>query len=195
MLIYGRKQHNIDSVQIISVGQLCPTLRSHGLQHARLPCPSPRPRACSNSCPFSWWWHPTISPSAKPFCSCPQSSSSGSFLMTQFFASGGQIIRASPSASALPMKIQNWFPLLLWTPCSPRDPQESSVIPSSRASILWRSAFFMVQLSHSCMTTGKTIDLISQTFVGKGMSLPFDMLCRLVIKEMETTPVFLPGKP
>ena len=128
--MYGRKQHDIDSVQISSVGQLCPTLSPHGLQHTRLPCPSPSPRACSNSCPSSRWWHPTISSSAIPFCSCLQVFPAlGSFLMTQFFASGGQSIGASPSASVLPMKTQNWFPLLVWHPCSPRDPQESSVTP------------------------------------------------------------------
>ena len=86
----------------------------HGLQHARLPCPSPTPRACSNSCPLSRWCHPTISSSVVPFSSCLQSfPGSGSFPMRQFFASGGQTIGVSPSTSFLPMNIQDWFPLFI----------------------------------------------------------------------------------
>ena len=78
----------------------------------RLPCPSPTPRACSNACPSSRWCHPTISSSAVPFFSCLQSfPASGSFQMSQFFASGSQSIEVSASASVLPMNIQGWFPL------------------------------------------------------------------------------------
>ena len=88
------------------------SLRPHGLQHARLPCPSPTPGACSNSCPSSRWCHPTISSSVVPFSSCLQSfPGSGSFLVSQFFASGGQSIGVSASASVSPMNIQDWFPL------------------------------------------------------------------------------------
>ena len=88
------------------------SLQLHGLQHARLPCPSPTPRACSNSCPLSRWCHPAISPSVIPFSSCLQSfPASGSFPISQFFASGGQSIGASASASVLPMNIQDCFPL------------------------------------------------------------------------------------
>ena len=89
------------------------SLRPHGLQHsARPPCPSPTPGACSNSCPLSQWCHPTISSSVVPFSSCLQSfPASGSFLRSQFFASGGQDIGAYASASVLPMNIQVWFPL------------------------------------------------------------------------------------
>ena len=90
-----------------------------GLQHVRLPCPSPTPGACSNSCPSSWWCHPTISPSVISFSSCFQSfPATGSFLRSQFFASGGQSIGASTSASVFPMNIQDWFPLGLtgWSP-------------------------------------------------------------------------------
>ena len=88
------------------------SLQPHGLQHARLPCPSPTPGACSNSCPSSWWCHPTISSSVVPFSYCLQSfPASGSFPMSQFFASGNQNIGASASASVLPMTIQDWFPL------------------------------------------------------------------------------------
>ena len=81
----------------------------HGLQHARLPCPSPTPGACSNSCPSSQWHRPTFSSSVLSFSSCLQSfPASGSFPMSQFFASG---IGASISASVLPMNIWDWFPL------------------------------------------------------------------------------------
>ena len=80
--------------------------------HARLPCPLPTLRACSNSCPSSWWCHPTIASSVVPFSSCLQSfPAAGSFQMNQFFASGGQSIRVSASASVFPMNIQDWFPL------------------------------------------------------------------------------------
>ena len=84
----------------------------HGLQHARLPCPSPTPGAYSNSCPLSRWCHSAISSSVLPFSSHLQSfPASGSFPMSQFFASGGQSIEASASASVLSMNIQDWFPL------------------------------------------------------------------------------------
>ena len=87
-------------------------LQPHGLQHTRLPCPSPPPGACSNSCPLSRWCHLTISSSVVPFSSHLQSfPASGSFLRSQLFASGGQSIGVSASASVLPMNIQDWFPL------------------------------------------------------------------------------------
>ena len=95
-----------------SVTQSCLTRRPHGLQHARLPCPSPTPGAYSNSCPSSQWCHPTLSPSIVPFSShLPSFPASGSFLVSQFFPSGGQSIRVSASASVLPMNIQDWLPL------------------------------------------------------------------------------------
>ena len=88
------------------------SLQPHGLQHARLPCSSPTPGACSNSYPLSWWCHPTILSSVILFSSCLQSFPvSGSFPMSQFFASGSQSIGVSASASVLPMNIQDWFPL------------------------------------------------------------------------------------
>ena len=88
------------------------SLRPHGLQHARPPCPSLSPRGCSNSCPLSWRCHPTISSSVTPFSSCLQSfPASGSFLMSRLFTSGGQRIGVSASASVLPMNSQDWFPL------------------------------------------------------------------------------------
>ena len=91
------------------------SLQPHRLHHAWLPCPSPTPGACSNLCPLRGWCHPTISSSVIPFSSCLLSFlASGSFQMSQFFASGGQSIGVSASASVLPMNIQGWFPLE-WT--------------------------------------------------------------------------------
>ena len=88
------------------------SLKPHRLQHARPLCPSPTPGVYSNSCPLSWWYHPTISSSVIPFSSCPQSfPASASFQMSQFSASGGQSIGVSTLASVLPMNIQDWFPL------------------------------------------------------------------------------------
>ena len=105
------------SVQFSSVAQLCLTLRPHGLQHTRLPCPPPTPGVYSNSCPLIQWCHPTISFSVVPFSSCLQSfPASGSFQMSQFFPSGDQSIGVSACWkdwcwSVLPMNIQDWFPL------------------------------------------------------------------------------------
>ena len=97
----------ISSVQLLSVSD---SLRPHGLQHARPPCPSPTPGVYSNSCPLSRWCHPTIS--SLPFSSHLQSlPASGSFPVSQFFASGGQSIGVSASALVLSMYIQDWFPL------------------------------------------------------------------------------------
>ena len=88
------------------------SLWPHGPQHARLPCPSPYPGVYPNSCSSSRWCHPAISSSVVPFSSCPQSfPASGSFPMSQLFASGGQTIGVSASTSVLPMNIQGWFPL------------------------------------------------------------------------------------
>ena len=86
------------------------SLWPHGLQHTKLPCPSLSPRVCSKSRPLSWWCCPTISSSVTAFSSCPQSfPASGSLPMSHFFASGGRSIRASVSASVLPVNIQGWF--------------------------------------------------------------------------------------
>ena len=118
------------SGELSPVAQSCLTLCDpHGLQHTRLPCPSPPPGAYSNSCPLHWWCHPTISISVIHFClqSFP---ASGSFPRSQFFPSGVQSIGVSASASVLLMYIQDWFPLgLIGSPCSPRDLQESSPAP------------------------------------------------------------------
>ena len=108
------------------------SLQLHGLQHTRIPRPSPTPRACSNSCLLSWWCHPTISSSVVHFSSCLQSwRASGSFPRSWFFASGGQRTGVSASASVLPMNIQDWFPSALTGLISlqSRDFQESSPTP------------------------------------------------------------------
>ena len=89
------------------------SLQPHRLQHARPPCPSPYPGACSNSCPSSRWCHPTISSSVVPFFCFQSLSAWESFLVSQLFASGSQSIRASASASVLPVNVQDWFPLEL----------------------------------------------------------------------------------
>ena len=102
---------NISSVQF-SRSIVSDSLWSHGLEHARPPCPPPTPIVYSKSSPLSQWCHPTISSSVVPFSSCLQSfPASGSFPMSQFFESGGQSIGVSSSASVLPMNIQDWFPL------------------------------------------------------------------------------------
>ena len=162
---------------------MCLTLRPHGLQHARPPCPSPTPAACSNSCPSSQGCHTTISSSVVPFSSCPQSfPASGSFQLSQLFASGGQSIGASASTSVLPMNSGlisfriDWFDLLAVQGTFKGLLQHYS----SKASILWCSAFFKV-LSNPYMTTGKTIALTRQTSVSKVMSLRFNMMSRIVI--------------
>ena len=97
---------------LLSCSVVSNSLWPHGLQHARPPCPSSTPRACSNLSPFSQWCHPTISSSVIPFSSCIQSfPASGSFTMSQFFTSGGQSIGVSTLASVFPMNIQDWFSL------------------------------------------------------------------------------------
>ena len=107
-----RNRWMIKSQVVVQSLSLCLTLRPHGLQHARLPCPSLSPRGCSDSCLSSWWCHLTISSSVNPFSSCLQSfPASGSFPMSWCFTSGGQSIGASASAWSLPMNIQGWFHL------------------------------------------------------------------------------------
>ena len=156
------------------------SLWPHGLQHARLPCPSLSPGAYSNSCPLSQWCHPTISSSVVPFSSCLQSfPASGSFPVSWLFTSGGQSIGASASneCSGLISSRIDWFDLLAVQGTLKSLLQHHSW----KAPILQRSAFFMVQLSHPYMTTGKTIALTIWTFVGKVMSLLLNELSRFVM--------------
>ena len=109
--IFSRLKKSVSSVQF-SRSVVFDSLWSHGLQHARPPCPSPTPGVYSNSCPLSRWCHPAISSSVIPFSSCLQSFPvAGSFQMSQFFASDDQSIGVSASTSVLPMNIQDWFPL------------------------------------------------------------------------------------
>ena len=102
---------NLSSVQF-SCSVVSNSLWPHGPQHTRPPCPSPTPGVYPNSCPSSWWCHPTISSSVVPFSSCPQSfPASGSFQISQFFTSAGQSIGVSASTSVLPMNTQDWSSL------------------------------------------------------------------------------------
>ena len=131
------------ATQFSSVTQSCPTLWPHRLKHTRLP--SPIPRVYSNSCPLSWWYHPTIPSFVIPFSTCLQSfPASGSFLMSQFFVSGGQSIGVSASASVLPMNIQDWFPFELTGLISLQSKQFSRVFSNSTVQ---KHQFFSTQLS------------------------------------------------
>ena len=160
------------------------SLWPHKLQHARPPCPSPTPGVYSNSCPSSRWCHPAISSSVVPFSSCPQSlPASGSFPMSQLFTWDGQSTGVSALASVLPMNTQYWSPLE-WTGWISLQSKGFSRVFSNTT--VQKHQFFGAQLSsqsnsHPYMTTGKTIALTRWTFVGKVMSLLFNMLSRLVI--------------
>ena len=151
------------------------SLQPHGLQHARLPCPSTTPGVYSNSCPLSWWCHPTISSSVIPFFSLPQSfPASGSFQMSQLFASGDQRIGASASVSILPVNIQDWFPLG-WTGWISLQSKGLSRVFSNTT--VQKHQCFSPQLSlwsnpHiHILLLEKTIALTRWTFVDKVMSL------------------------
>ena len=161
------------------------SLQPQGLQHARPPCPSPTPRACSNSCPLSWWCHPTIIILCHPL-----------LLLSSIFPR----IRVFSNESVLCIRWPNYWNFSF--SISPSN-EYSGLISfrmdwldflavqgilksllqhhSSKASILLHSAFFTVQLSHPYMTTGKTIALTRWTFVGKVMSLLFNSLSSFVI--------------
>ena len=125
------------------------SLQPHGLQHARLPCPSLSPGVCSNSCPLSQWCYLINSSSATIFCCLQSFPVSGSFPTSQLFASSGQSIRASVSTSVLPINIQGWFPLGLTGLISLQSKSLSSLLQhyNLKESFLQHSAFFVVQLS------------------------------------------------
>ena len=176
-------QQEISSIQF-SRSVLSDSLQPHELQHARPPCLSPTPGVHSNSHPTSRWCHPAISSSAVPFSSCPQSlPATESFPMSQLFAWGGQ--STGFSFSIIPSKEHpglisfrmDWLDLLVVQGTLKSLLQHYS----SKASILQCSAFFTVQLSHPYMITERTIASTRQTFVGKVMSLLFNMLSKLVI--------------
>ena len=163
-LLLGRKaMTNLSSVRF-SCSVMSDSLRPHQSQHARPPCPSPTPRVRSNSRPSSQWCHPAISSSVVPFSTCPQPlPASASFPVSQLFAWGGQSIGVSASTSVLPMNIQDWFPLgLTGLILLSKGTLKSLQHHNSKASILWHSVFFMVQLSHPYTTTGKTIALTNR---------------------------------
>ena len=159
----------------------------HELQHTRLPCSSPAPRAWSNSCPLSLWCHLTIPSSVVPFSSSLQPfPASGSFQMSQFFTSSGQSIEVSASTSVLPVNIQDWFPLG-WTGWISL--QSKGLSRASSNTTVQKHQFFSAHLSlwsnshiHTYqLEKGKTIALARWTFVGKVMSLLLNMLSRLVV--------------
>ena len=178
VLILGVQHSDMIFFSQFSHSVMFDSLQPHEPQHARFPCASLTSRACSNSCPSSRWCHPTILSSIIPFSSCLHFfPASGSFPMSQFFESG-QRIRTSASASVLLMNIKDLFLLGLTSLISLQFEGLSNLLQyhSSKASILRHSAFFIVQLSHPYMTTEKTIALTRGTFVGKVMSLLFNML-------------------
>ena len=172
---------NLNSVQF-SCSVISDFLQPHELQHTRPACPSPTPRVYSNSCPSSGWCHPAILSSVIPFSSCPQSlPAPGSFPMSQLFTWNDQSIGVSASASVLPMNTQDWS-LLGWTGWISLQSKGLSRVFSNTT--VQKHQFFSAQLSsqsncHPYMTTQKTIALTRWTFVGKVMSLLFNMLSRL----------------
>ena len=158
------------SVQLLSCVRLLQPLE---LLHTRLPCPSPTPRACSNSCPLNQWCHPTISSSVICFSSCLQSfPATGSFESVllirwpKYWSLSFSISLSNEYSGLISFRV-DWLDLL----AVQRTLKSLLQHHSSKASILLHSAFFMVQLSHPYMTTGKAIALTIQTFVGKVMSL------------------------
>ena len=121
------------------------SLQPHELQHSRPPCPSPTPRVYPDSCPLSWWCHPTISSSVVPFSACPQSfPASRSFQMSHLFAVSGQSIGVSASTSVLPMSIQDWSPLG-WTGLILQSKGLSRIFSNT---IVQKHQFFGAQRSH-----------------------------------------------
>ena len=159
------------------------SLHLRGLQHARLPCPSPSPGICSDSCPLNQWCHSTISSSATTFSGFQSFPASGSLPVSQLFTSGGQSIVASSSASVLPMNIWGLFPLGLTGLISLKSKGLSGVCPTTT---IWKPQFFSTQPSYGPALISKhdywkNHSFTIQTFVGKIMSLLFNMLSRFVI--------------
>ena len=186
---------NTDAIRLQSVqfsfsrSVMSDSLRPHEPQHARLPCSSPTPGVHSNSCPFSQWYHPTISSSVVPF------SSPSTFPNIRVFSNESALRIRWPNYWSFSFSISssNEHPGLIsfrmdWLDLLAVQGTLKSLLQhhSSKASILKQSAFFIVQLSHPYMTTGKTITLTRRTFVGKVMSLLFNNLSSLVI-------IFLPS--
>ena len=161
------------------------SLRPHEPQHARPPCPSSTPGAHPNSCPLSWWCHPTISSSVIPFFCLQSYPASGSFQMSQLFASGGQSIRVSASTSDLPMNTQDWFPLG-WTGWISLQSKGFARVFSNTT--VQKHQFFSIQLSlyqlsHPYMTTGKT-KALTRWFTSEN-GLPLEKRIKLNLKKSE----------
>ena len=174
----------VSSVQF-SHSAVSDSLWPHGLQHTRPPCPSPTPGVHPNSCPLSRWYHPTISSSVVLFSFYPLSfPASGSFQLNQLFTSGGQSIGVSASASVLSMNTQDWSPLG-WTGWISLQSKGLPRVFSNTT--VQKHQFFSPQLSSQSNShihvwlLKKTIALARWTFVGKVMSLLFNMLSKLVI--------------
>ena len=155
-----------------SVAQSCPTLRPHESQHARPPCPSPTPRVYSNSCPLSWWWHPTIfcHPLLLPsiFCSIRVFSKESALCIRwpKYWSFSFNISPSNEHPGPISLRM-DWLDLL-----AVQGTLESLLKHHSPKASILRSAFFIVQLPHTYMTTGKTIPLTRRTFVGKVEGTP-----------------------
>ena len=162
------------------------SLQPHGMQHTRPPYPSPTPRVYWNSCPLSWWCHPSISSSVIPSSSCLQSfPASRSFPVSQIFSLSFSISPSNEYSGLISFRMDS-LDLLAFQ----RTLKSLLQHHSSKASILQHSAFFIVQLSHPYRTTGKTIAFTRYTFFGKVMSLLFNTLSRLVITFLPRANVF-----
>ena len=179
MFVWGCQEKA--SVQF-SCSVVSDSLRPHELQHARPPCPSPTPGVHSDSCPSSWWCHPAISSSVVSFSSCPQSLSASVFSnestlhmrWPKYWSFSFSIIPSKEIPGLISFRM-DWLDLL-----SVQGTLKSLLQHhNSKASILWCSAFVTVQLSHPYITTGKTIALTRRNFIGKVMSLLFNMLSRV----------------
>ena len=173
----------LGNLLLFSCSVMSNSLWPHGLQHASLPCPSLFLGVCSNSCPLSQWCHPTISSSVVPF-SCLHSFPASGFFSNEsvlcirwpkYWSFSFSISPSSEYSGLISLRI-DWFDLLVVQGTLKSLLQHHS----SKTSILQRSAFFMVQLTHPYMTAGKTIALTRRTFVGKVMSLLFNTLSRFV---------------
>ena len=169
---------------VFSHSVISDSLRPHGLQYTRLPCPSVSPRVCSNSCPLSQWCHPTMSSSVAALSSSFHSfPASGCFPMSRLFTPGGQSFGASTSASVLLMNIQGWFPLGLTGLIFLQSKGLSRVFSSTT---VWKHQFFSISLLYGPTLTSihdywKNHRFDYMTFVGRVMSLLFNMLSRFVI--------------